>query len=198
MGRSRRCWKRQNSTRDEMNPRDAPSLPISTALNLHPLHRRQGTVVLRREVIQALIDLKLDPVPLPKGKLIDAGEVESILAKAGVSTTLIRRAVSSSPWAVRRASGKIHKEKPSVQEFIAEAYLAEMQMRINRMSLDFFYLTQMDPKVARAALKCFGKHELAAIWLTTPLKQLWNKTPRECRTEDVLQVLERMENGVFG
>jgi hypothetical protein len=203
-----------------MNPLDAPNYPILTALNLHPLHRRKGVLVQRSEVLEALRDLGLDVVHrLPKARLIDAGEVERLMAAAGFSRSFIERAFGNSrPWATtppdlkailgafkdildhfeaNHGNVKLPKKKPPPRELIAEAYIGEVESRIRRATLDMHYLTRMDHKVARTALKCFGRPELAAIWLTTPLKQLWNKAPTECRIEDVLQVLGRMENGVF-
>lgn len=73
-----------------MSPNDAPMLPILTALNLHPLHRRQGTLVQRAEVEEALSDLSLDVGPLPEGRLIDAMEVEKLMAESGISVELVR------------------------------------------------------------------------------------------------------------
>ena len=89
------------------------------------------------------------------------------------------------------------KKKITTRELLAEAYMEEVTSRASRVTLDMHYLRQMDYVVARRALKVFGKPDREAIWLTTPLKQLWGKTPRECRKQDVLQVLGRMENGVF-
>jgi hypothetical protein len=83
-----------------MNSVDAPSLPILTALNLHPLHRRQGVRVRRGEVVEALRDLGLEIIQqLPKGRSIDAHEVERLFAAAGFTVPIIQRAVSRSPWA---------------------------------------------------------------------------------------------------
>jgi hypothetical protein len=73
-----------------VNRYDASGLPISTALNLHPLHRQQGTVVLRAEVEEALHDLSMKPIQLPDAKLIDAYQVERILAESGISPDLVR------------------------------------------------------------------------------------------------------------
>jgi hypothetical protein len=90
-----------------MNPADAPSLPILTALNLHPLHRRQGVRVRRGEVVEALGDLGLDIIQqLPKGRLIDAYEVERLLAAADFTVPIIQRAVSQSPWAKNTSRSK--------------------------------------------------------------------------------------------
>ncbi len=181
-----------------MNPVDAPNYPILTALNLHPLHRRQGTVVLRREVVDALEDLKLKPVLLPRHREMRITEVERFLVKSGLTAKLVKKAVEHSPWALRKDAALKRTNKPSAREIIAEAYVGELKSRLLRASHALNYFSRMDHKVARAALKCFGRPELAASWLTTPLKQLWDKAPMECRTEDVLQVLGRMENGVFG
>jgi predicted transposase YdaD len=73
-----------------MNPHDAPILPLLTALNSHPLHRRQGTLVQRAEVEEALSDLGLEAGPLPEGRLINAMEVEKLLAAAGISVELVK------------------------------------------------------------------------------------------------------------
>ena len=85
-----------------MNPVDAPFFPILTALNLHPLHRRQGTVVLRRELVDALNDLSLTGVQLPEGKLIDAAEVEHLLNQSGISVDLVSSAIATTPWAAKK------------------------------------------------------------------------------------------------
>jgi hypothetical protein len=76
-----------------MNSLDAPMLPILTAMNLHPLHRRQGTLVARAEVLEALSDLGLDGGPIPKGRLIDAAEVEKLLAEYNISPELVKHRV---------------------------------------------------------------------------------------------------------
>jgi hypothetical protein len=90
------------------------------------------------------------------------------------------------------------KNKPTDRQLLADAHMVDIQWRLGRVTLDMYYLQSMDPNVATAALECFKKPELAAIWLTTPLKQLWGKSTRECKKEDVLQVLELLERGVFG
>jgi hypothetical protein len=74
----------------EMNPHDAPAYPILTALNLHPLHRKQGTLVQRAEVVEALHDLALESGPLPEGRLIDAMEVEQLMAESGISPEIVK------------------------------------------------------------------------------------------------------------
>jgi hypothetical protein len=86
-----------------MNPVDAPSLPILTVLNLHPLHRRQGVRVRREEVVEALNDLALVAVPLPETTLIDAAEVECLLASAGISVKLISSAMVTTPWVAKKS-----------------------------------------------------------------------------------------------
>ena len=73
-----------------MNHHDAQMLPISTAMNLHPFHRRQGTIVQRAEVEEALRDLGLESVRLPRGRLINAAAVERILAENGISVELVK------------------------------------------------------------------------------------------------------------
>jgi uncharacterized protein (DUF2384 family) len=72
-----------------MNPRDAPHLPISTELNLHPLPRRQGLMVLRSEVEEVLSELQF-AVPLPEGRLVDAFEVERLLAESGLTPAKVQ------------------------------------------------------------------------------------------------------------
>ena len=89
------------------------------------------------------------------------------------------------------------KKKHSSREILSMACWQTAIGRLERVKMDAYYLENTDPVVARRALSVFRNPEASAIWLTTPLKQLWNKTPRECRKEDVLQVLGRMENGVF-
>jgi L-alanine-DL-glutamate epimerase-like enolase superfamily enzyme len=78
----------------EMNARDVSTFPILAALNLHPLHRRQGTVILRSEIEEALYDLKLETSPLPVYRLLNAYEVERILAESGISAELVRHRIS--------------------------------------------------------------------------------------------------------
>jgi hypothetical protein len=95
-----------------MNPHDAPTLPLLAALNIHPMHRRQGVVVRRGEVVEALHDLHLEKVALPKGRLIDAAEAELTLAEAGMSVPLVLAALSVSPWATI-AVGKRTKRMPN-------------------------------------------------------------------------------------
>ena len=73
------------------------------------------------------------------------------------------------------------KEKPTDRQLIAETYMEDVQRRLGRLTLDMNYLQIIDPVVATAAIECFKKPELAAIWLTTPSKQLWGESPRECR-----------------
>ena len=68
-----------------MKPHDAPSLPILTALNIHPLPRRQGLMLVRSELQEALDELSLVYGKLPEERLIPAAEVESALATAGIS-----------------------------------------------------------------------------------------------------------------
>jgi len=89
------------------------------------------------------------------------------------------------------------KKKHSSREILSMACWQTAIGRLERVKMDAYYLVNTDPVVATRALSVFRNPEASAIWLTTPLKQLWNKTPRECRKEDVLQVLGRMENGVF-
>ena len=73
-----------------MNPHNAPMLPILTVMNLHPLHRKQGTVVRRAEVEEALHELCLEARSLPEGRLVDAMEVERLLAESGISVELVK------------------------------------------------------------------------------------------------------------
>jgi hypothetical protein len=72
-----------------MNPRDAHSLPILTALNIHPLPRRGGLMVVRSELQEALDELGLVYGKLPEERLILAAEVERALAAAGSSAELV-------------------------------------------------------------------------------------------------------------
>ena len=78
-----------------MNPRDAPYLPILTALNIHPLPRRGGLMVVRSELQEALDELGLVYGKLPGGRLILAPEAESTLAAAGVTVALVRERVAT-------------------------------------------------------------------------------------------------------
>ncbi len=82
-----------------MNPRDALSLPLLTVLNIHPLRRRQGLLVQRNELVDALRDLGLKSIALPKRKLINAKIIERLLHKAGLTIEEIKRATSFSTWA---------------------------------------------------------------------------------------------------
>ena len=74
-----------------MNLHDAPAYPILAALNLHPLHRKQGTLVQRAEIVEALHDLALQAGPLPEGRLIDAMEVEMLIAESGITPELVKQ-----------------------------------------------------------------------------------------------------------
>jgi hypothetical protein len=78
-----------------MNPHDAPSLPILTALNIHPMPRRLGLMVLRSELQEALDELGIVYGILPEGSLILALEVESALAAAGVRADLVRERIET-------------------------------------------------------------------------------------------------------
>ena len=78
-----------------MNPRNASRLPILAAMNLHPLNRKRGVLVSRAEVDEALHDLRLDSGPLPKGRLIDAMDVEKLMAESGISPELVRHRVAA-------------------------------------------------------------------------------------------------------
>lgn len=93
-GRSYKEVKPSNSLL--MNPRDAPTLPILAALNIHPLPRRQGLMVVRSDLQETLDELGLVYGKLPKGRLIPAVEVESTLAAAGISAMQVRERVASS------------------------------------------------------------------------------------------------------
>jgi hypothetical protein len=172
-----------------MNPEDAPKYPTLTALNIHPMHRKQGTVVLRSEVKVALEDLKLYPAPLPRGRLIDAGEAERLLARVGISVKLISKALSDSVWA---------KKKTFAPETLALAYLWDLESRMRSLDSDMDKLRGVDPDVAAAAVRLFVDPRLAGRWFLTPLKTLSGKTPSESSKKDVLQVLGRLEHGVFG
>jgi len=59
-------------------------------MNLHPLHRRRGTLVLKSEVEEALRDFGLEAGPFSEGRLIDAYEVERLLVDAGISVELVK------------------------------------------------------------------------------------------------------------
>ena len=81
-------------------------LPILSAMNLHPLHRRQGTLVQRAEVEEALSDLSLDAGPFPEGRLIDAMEVEKLMAESGISVELVRHRTATHVLLTRNANPK--------------------------------------------------------------------------------------------
>jgi hypothetical protein len=172
-----------------MNPQDAPNYPTLTALNIHPMHRKQGTVVLRKEVEEALEDLKLCPAPLPEGRLIDAGEAERLLARVGITVKLVSKALADSVWA---------KKKTFAPETLAMAYMWELENRMRNLDSDMDKLRRVDPDVAAAAVRLFVDPRLAGRWFLTPLKTLSGKTPSESSKKDVLQVLGRLEHGVFG
>jgi hypothetical protein len=172
-----------------MNPVDAPKYPTLTALNIHPMHRRRGTVVRRSEVMEALTDLKIHPTPLPKGRLIDAGEAERLLARVGISVKLVSKALSDSVWV---------KKKTFAPETLALAYMWELEGRMRNLDSDMDKLRGVDPDVAAAAVRLFADPRLAGRWFLTPLKTLSGKTPSESSKKDVLQVLGRLEHGVLG
>jgi hypothetical protein len=172
-----------------MNPVDAPSYPTLTELNIHPMHRRQGVVVRRSEVMEALSDLKLYPAPLPEGRLIDAGEAERLLARLGITVKLVSKALSDSVWA---------KKKTFSPETLALAYLWDLESRMRNLDSDMDKLREVDPDVAAAAVRLFVDPRLAGRWFLTPLKTLSGNTPSESSKKDVLQLLGRLEHGVFG
>ncbi|MBI6768640.1 MULTISPECIES: antitoxin Xre/MbcA/ParS toxin-binding domain-containing protein [Pseudomonas syringae group] len=54
-----------------------------------------------------------------------------------------------------------------------------------------------DPRVLDAAMAIFGEKKSAVVWLSTPLKALGGKRPRDVPIEQALTLLARIENG-FG
>jgi uncharacterized protein (DUF2384 family) len=57
-------------------------------------------------------------------------------------------------------------------------------------------LSNIDPEVARRAIEVLVDPEKAAVWLLTTLKEL-ERAPIMCPPESVLDVLGRLEHGVF-
>jgi hypothetical protein len=90
-----------------MNPREAQTLPILAAMNLHPLLRKKGVLVQRAEVEEARCDLCLEAGPIPEGRLIDAIEVEKLMAESGISVELVKHRTTAYVLLA-----KDHKPKP--------------------------------------------------------------------------------------
>ena len=115
-----------------MNLRDAHKLPILAAMNVHPLHRRCGLVVLKTEVNEALDELSLETSPLPKGRLLDAGRVEHMLSESGITVELVKHraaplVVLSSPkrlvrLAARMVAASDPKDKARLRKEIEKAF----------------------------------------------------------------------------
>jgi len=116
---------------------------------------------------------------------------------ASHETMRIQKIVDKFRAEVLKSKRSKSKRKPSSRELIVLGYWSDAITRIFRADLELSYLERMDHVVARRALRVFVKPELAAVWLTTPMRQLWGKPPVACQKVDVLQVLGRLEHGVF-
>ena len=96
----------------------------------------------------------------------------------------------------QKPKGMKPKRKPRpARERISAAYVAYSIPRL--LSLANKLHDELDPAVARAAIRVLGSEQSAARWLTSPLSELRGKTPVDCKRKDVLQVLGRLEHGVF-
>jgi hypothetical protein len=92
------------------------------------------------------------------------------------------------------------KRKIPARECIARAYWddsIEALKRLNRAYDEEKDLREMDPVVARRALKVFEDPKKAALWLVTLLKQLGGGAAIACIRADALLVLGQLEHGVF-
>jgi hypothetical protein len=88
------------------------------------------------------------------------------------------------------------KRKPrAARERISSAYIAYSIPRLLDLANKLHY--KLDPAVARTAIRVLGSEVSAARWLTRPLEVLGGKAPVDGKKKDVLQVLGRLERGVF-
>lgn len=55
-------------------------------------------MVLRSEFYEALQDLGIEAIPLPPGRLIEAGIVEQALWDAGITVAIIREKAGATIW----------------------------------------------------------------------------------------------------
>jgi hypothetical protein len=88
-------------------------------------------------------------------------------------------------------------KKPTARDIIRDAYERDFLERARRFFPNMRAFGALDSVVARRALKVLGRPEAAGLWLETRLKQLDGKAPLYCPKHDVLQVLGRLEHGVF-
>ena len=78
---------------------------------------------------------------------------------------------------------------------ISAAFVAYSIPRLLDLANKLHY--KLDPAVARTAIRVLGSDLSAARWLTRPLEVLGGKAPVDGKKKDVLQVLGRLERGVF-
>ena len=96
----------------------------------------------------------------------------------------------------QKPKGMKPKRKPRpARERISAAFVAYSIPRLLDLANKLHY--KLDPTIARAAIRVLGSEVSAARWLTSPLSELRGKTPVDCKRKDVLQVLGRLEHGVF-
>ena len=96
----------------------------------------------------------------------------------------------------QKPRGMKPKRKPRpARERISAAFVAYSIPRLLDLANKLHY--KLDPAVARTAIRVLGSDLSAARWLTRPLEVLGGKAPVDGKKKDVLQVLGRLERGVF-
>lgn len=85
----------------------------------------------------------------------------------------------------------------AIAEAVARFHEGEQGFEENRDATLDESVDQIDPNVLTAAIGIFGNATLAKKWLITPARALGNKRPSEADTEEVMDLIGRIENG-FG
>lgn len=85
----------------------------------------------------------------------------------------------------------------AIAEAVARFHEAEQGLGENRDVILDESMDQIDPNVLTAATAVFGNATHAKKWLITPARALGNKRPSEADTEEVMDLIGRIENG-FG
>jgi post-segregation antitoxin (ccd killing protein) len=85
----------------------------------------------------------------------------------------------------------------AIAEAVARFHVGEQGLEENRNTILDESVDQIDPNVLTAAIGVFGNATHAKKWLTTPSRALDNLRPAEADTEEVIDLIRRIDNG-FG
>ncbi|CRM69872.1 type II toxin-antitoxin system CcdA family antitoxin [Pseudomonas sp. 25 E 4] len=85
----------------------------------------------------------------------------------------------------------------AIAEAVVRSHESEQSLEENQDAILDESVDQIDPNVLTAAIGVFGNATHAKKWLTTPSRALGNKRPAEADTEEVMDLIRRIDNG-FG